>query len=350
MDLRNDHRQLGPGGAFVAPFALGAMTFGAETDEAEAHRQLDQFVERGGTLVDTADAYTNGESERIIGRWLAQRSNIADLVIATKGRFNPPPNTPGASRRSLIQSAEASLTRLGVERLDVYFVHGWDEQTPVEETLDAVTTLVRQGKIHQVGWSNTTGWQLQRIVTTARLGGFVVPTIFQPQYNLLDRHIEWEVLPCCLEENLALTPWSPLGGGWLTGKYQRDSAPTGATRLGEDPARGVEAYDTRNTERTWQILDVAQGIADDHGVPVAHVAIAWLATRPAVASILLGARTNDQLTSNLDAASLQLTPEQIDELTAVSAPGVPPYPYGMVQDYCEVQHWEQFGAARSRLG
>lgn len=342
-----DQRQLGPGGAIVGHLALGAMTFGAETPEAEAHRQLDVFVERGGTLIDTADAYGAGESESIIGRWLATRSQRDDLIIATKGRFNPPPGSPGASRRSLVRSVDASLRRLGVDHLDVYFVHGWDEQTPIAETLDALSSMVRAGKIHQLGWSNTTAWQLQRIVTTARLGGYVVPTVFQPQYNLLDRHIEWEVLPCCLEEDIAVTPWSPLGGGWLTGKYQRDNTPSGSTRLGDDPTRGVEAYDTRNTDRTWEILDVVERIAANNEVPPGHVALAWLRTRPGVVSILLGARTVEQLISNLDAAGFMLTDPELDELTTVSAPGLPPYPYGMVEDFCQVPHWRalQTGAS-----
>ena len=341
-------RQLGPGGPYVAPLALGTMTFGAETDETQAQRQLDVFVERGGNLIDTADVYSNGVSESFVGRWLATRSSKDDVIIATKGRFNPPAGSPGASRRSLVRSVDDSLQRLGVDHIDVYFVHGWDQQTPVGETLDTLTALVRLGKIHHLGWSNTTGWQLQRIVTTARLGGFVVPIVFQPQYNLLDRHIEWEVLPCCLEEGLGITPWSPLGGGWLTGKYQRDTTPTGPTRLGDDPNRGVEAYDTRNNDRTWHILDVAQRIAEAHDRPVAHVALAWLATRPGISSVLLGARTLEQLETNLDSTGLTLDQTEIDELNTISAPGLPPYPYGMIEGYCDVPHWQTLDTNRSR--
>ena len=341
MEAMTTRRQLGPGGPHVAPLALGTMTFGAETDEAEAHRQLDVFVERGGNLIDTADVYNDGVSEEFIGRWLGKRSSRDDVIVATKGRFRPPAGSPGASRRSLVQAVDGSLQRLGVDHLDVYFVHGWDPDTPIEETLDTLAALVRQGKIHNLGWSNTTGWQLQRIMATAKLGGFVRPIVFQPQYNLLDRSIEWEVLPCCLEEDLGITPWSPLGGGWLTGKYQRDTAPTGPTRLGDDPTRGVEAYAKRNVERTWEIIDVANRIAAGHQRPIHEVALAWLATRPGVSSILLGARTVEQLEANLNAATLVLSDEEADELTAVSAPGVPPYPYGMVEEYCGVTHWQE---------
>lgn len=339
--------QLGVGGPLVGPFSLGTMTFGAETDPAEAHRQLDLFVERGGALIDTADVYAAGASERIIGQWLADRNSSDDVIIASKGRFAPPTGSPGASRRSLVEAVDGSLRRLGLDRIDVYYVHGWDQVTPVEETLDTLSAFVRQGKIEHLGWSNTTGWQLQRILTTARLGGFVTPVVFQPQYNLLDRHIEWEVLPCCLEEGLGVTPWSPLGGGWLTGKYQRDSAPTGVTRLGEDPQRGVEAYDTRNTERTWAILEVVEHIAAAHARPPGHVALSWLRTRPGVSSILLGARTVEQLASNLDAVDLELSPTEVAELDAVSAPGLPPYPYGMLEEYCDVPHWQTLGTRGS---
>lgn len=333
---------IGASGLSVSTIGLGTMTFGVETDEVDAFAQLDRFHAAGGTFVDTADVYGAGASERIVGRWLSDRQHD-DVIVATKGRFDPPPGSSGASRRSLVRSLDGSLTRLGLDAVDVYFVHGWDDHVPVEETLATLTDLVRAGKIHHVGWSNVTGWQLQRLLTTARLGGFVTPHVLQPQYNLLDRGIELEVLPCCLDEGLAVTPWSPLGGGWLTGKYRRDQAPTGTTRLGEDPDRGVEAYSIRNTERTWRILDALTAVADRHGCPVAHVAIAWLLSRPGVASVLLGARTTAQLDENLGAAHLRLDREDIAELTSVSAPGLPPYPYEMVEEFCDVDHWRRLG-------
>ena len=336
---------LGRTGPVVSRLALGAMTFGAETDEAGAFAQLDEFVEAGGTLVDTADAYSAGESERIVGRWLADR-RPTDVIIATKGRFAPPPGSAGASRRSLVRSVDASLDRLGVEAIDLYFVHGWDDVTPVAETLDTLAAQVRAGKIHALGWSNVTGWQLAEILLEARHRGLIAPCVLQPQYNLLDRGIELEVLPCCLDHGLALTPWSPLGGGWLTGKYARDERPTGDSRLGDDPNRGVEAYDRRNTDRTWAILDVVAEIAERIGRPMGQVAIAWVMTRPAVASVLLGARTIEQLRDNLAAASIELDPADVEALDAVSAPGLPPYPYGMVEDFCDVDHWRRLGTRR----
>lgn len=340
--------QLGPRGPITSRLSLGTMTFGVETPEPEAHSQLDAFVAAGGTLIDTADVYGEGESERIVGRWLADRT-AEEIIVATKGRYAPPLGSAGGSRRSLVRSIDASLGRLGVDAIDLYFVHGWDEHTPVSETLDVLTAEARKGKILAVGWSNVTGWQLATIMTTARLGGFVVPTVLQPQYNLLDRTIELEVLPGALAADLALTPWSPLGGGWLTGKYTRDTRPAGATRLGEDPDRGVEAWDRRNTDRTWRIIDAVSAVADRHDRPMAHVAIAWLLSRPGVASVLLGARTVAQLDATLGAASLALTAQDLTELGAASAPGLPDYPYEMLEQFSAVAVWQQLGTARPAI-
>ena len=338
---------LGRTGPFVSRLALGAMTFGVEADQGVAYDQLDAFVEAGGTFIDTADVYADGESERIIGRWLADRDPTG-VVIATKGRFSPPAGSAGASRRGLVRSVDSSLTRLGIEAIDTYFVHGWDQHTPVLETLDTLAGLVRAGKIHSIGWSNVTGWQLAQIITEARLSGLVAPCVVQPQYNLLDRGIELEVLPCCLDNEISITPWSPLGGGWLTGKYSRDQRPTGPSRLGDDPNRGVEAYDTRNNDRTWNILDPVHAVAERHERPMGQIAIAWLLTRPAVASVLLGARTVDQLRDNLAAATIDLTDQDIDDLTNSSAPGLPPYPYKMIEEFCDVPHWQQLGTEARR--
>lgn len=320
------------------------MTFGAETGQDEAFGQLDAFVEAGGTLIDTADVYADGESERIIGRWFADRGH-EEIVLATKGRFAPPPGSAGASRRSIVRSVDASLARLGIDAIDIYFIHGWDQHTPVTETLDALAGQVRSGKIHSIGWSNVTGWQLAQIMTEARHGGLIAPCVVQPQYNLLDRGIELEVLPCCLDHGVSVAAWSPLGGGWLTGKYSRAERPTGSSRLGEDPDRGVEAYDVRNTETTWRILDVLRDVAERHDRPMGQVAIAWLLTRPAVASVLLGARTTGQLLDNLAAGTIELTSEDLAQLTVTSAPGLPPYPYGMIEEHCDVGYWRDLGTA-----
>jgi len=326
-------RTLGRSGCAVSAFALGTMTFGRETDEAGSREQLDTYVEAGGTLVDTADVYAETESEAIIGRWLATAStDVRDrVVLATKGRFptDDSPNGLGLSRRHLSLALDASLRRLQVETIDLYQVHAWDPLTPLDETLRFFDDAVSAGKVRYFGLSNFTAWQLQRAVTTTQLRGWTVPVTLQPQYNLLAREIEWEIVPACLSEGLGLLPWSPLGGGWLTGKYGRDERPTGASRLGENPDYGVEAYSKRSTmQRTWDVVDAVRAVADGREVPMASVALAWLRDRPAVSSVILGARTTEQLTANLGAADLVLTVEETARLDLASDPGAADYPYG----------------------
>lgn len=328
-----DYRTLGRSGTVVSHLALGTMTFGNETAEEEAHRQLDRYLEAGGNLIDTADVYTRGASEEIIGRWLAARpAEVRDqVVLATKGRFpmGEGPNDVGLSRYHLTRALDASLRRLGVEQVDLYQTHAWDPHTPVEETLRFLDDAVRSGKIANVGVSNVTGWQLQRIVDLAEFRGWAVPVTLQPHYNLLGRETEWELVPACEANGLGLLPWSPLGGGWLTGKYRRDERPTGATRLGEDPERGIEAYERRSAQqRTWDVVEAVQDVAEARGVAMSQVALAWLAARPAVTSVILGARTLTQLEENLGAAEVALTEEESARLEAVSDPGAPDYPYG----------------------
>ncbi|MDO9377725.1 MAG: aldo/keto reductase [Nocardioidaceae bacterium] len=326
-------RPLGRTGTVVSALTLGTMTFGAETDEAGAHDQLDVFVESGGNLVDTADVYNAGVSEEMIGRWLAARpAEVRDrVVLATKGRFptGGDVNDVGLSRRHLQRALDASLTRLGVDVVDLYQVHAYDPITPLEETFSTLDDFVRAGKVRHVGLSNYTGWQVQKVVALAREHGWDAPVTLQPQYNLLVRELEWEVVPSCLDAGLGLLPWSPLGGGWLTGKYRRDEAPTGATRLGEDPERGVEAYAGRSAQqRTWDVVDAVRAVAEARGATMAQVALAWLRDRPSVTSVILGARTTAQLVDNLGSADLVLDPAEVDALDAASDPGAADYPYG----------------------
>lgn len=343
-----ERRRLGQAGPEVSVLGLGTMTFGDETDEREARAQLDRYVEAGGTLIDTADVYGDGASETIIGRWLRERPADDELVITTKGRFGRAAEVRGASRRSIEAAVQGSLRRLQRDHLDVYMIHGWDPDVPVEETLAVLADLCDRGLVGHTGWSNVTGWQLQRIISTARAQGWSVPVVLQPQYNLLERGAEHDLVPVCIEEGLAVTPWSPLGGGWLTGKYDRARRPTGATRLGEDPERGVEAYDRRNTDRTWRIVDEVTSVADEHGVTPAEVAVAWLLRRPTVASVLLGARTEQQLRTNLAAADVTLSDDAVLRLTAVSDPGLPSYPHGLVRDACGVSVWTDLGVGAPR--
>jgi len=322
---------LGRSGAAVSEFALGTMTFGSEASPEASRELLDTYVEAGGTLIETADVYSSGESERIVGEWLAAMP-AADkdrLFIASKGRFpvGVEPRDSGLSRRHLRRALDASLARMGVDHIDLYQVHAWDNLTPLEETIGFLDDAVRSGKIAYAGLSNFTGWQIALAASYAR-GRFPLVSN-QPQYNLLVREVEWEIVPASVELGLGLLPWSPLGGGWLTGKYAKDSTPTGASRLGEDPARGVEAYDRRNADpRTWAVLDAVEAIATSHGVSMSQVALAWLKARDGMASVILGARTVAQLVDNLGAGAVDLTPEETAALDTASDPTPSNYPYG----------------------
>ncbi|MFB9377991.1 aldo/keto reductase [Kineococcus gynurae] len=333
-----DYRTLGCSGTVVSDLALGTMTFGAETDRDGAFEQLDTFLAAGGTFVDVADVYAGGVSEEIVGAWLAARpADVTErVVLTTKGRFpsgpgaDTDPNGQGLSRRHLTRALDASLRRLGVEALDLYQTHAWDPLTPVEETVATLDSFVRAGKIHQVGLSNVTGWQLQKFVSTAEALGITGPVTVQSQWNLLVRQTEFEIVPAAEENGLGLLPWSPLGGGWLSGKYRRDSTPTGATRLGENPDRGMEAYAGRNAaEQTWQVVDALQTVAEGRGASMAQVAIAWLRAQPQVSSVILGARTTGQLRDTLVAADLDLTVSELTALDTASDPRPADYPYGV---------------------
>ena len=327
-----DMRLLGHSGTVVSTYALGTMTFGNESDQRVSHDLLNTYVEAGGNFIDTADVYTAGTSEEIIGHWIQSRPEAArNIVLATKGRFpmGSGPNDLGNSRRHLRRALDASLKRLGVDHIDLYQLHAWDPLTPLTESLGFLQEAVTAGKISYYGLSNFTGWQLTKAVYTAREHGWNEPVTLQPQYNLLEREIESEVVPAALDAGLGLLPWSPLAGGWLTGKYRRETVPAGKTRVGDNPTRQFQGWDLRsNNDRTWQILDALKAMAASHEASSAQVALAWLAARPGVTSVVLGARTVEQLNDNLGAASLRLSAAELQRLTDLSRPAVGNYPYG----------------------
>jgi aryl-alcohol dehydrogenase (NADP+) len=270
-------------------------------------------------------------SEEIVGRWLGKSSARDNVVLATKGRFptGEGQNDVGTSRRHLRRALDESLTRLGVDHVDLYQLHAWDPITPLQETLSFLEEAVRAGKIVYGGLSNFTGWQLQKACDLIDKLGWSPLVTLQPQYNLLVREIEWEIVPAAEENRLGLLPWSPLGGGWLTGKYSFDEEPTGATRLGENPDRGVEAWSRRSqNQRVRDVVDAVRSIAEARGISMAQIALAWLVDRPAITSVILGARTMDQLNDNLAAADLHLTSEEREQLDQASDPGAADYPYG----------------------
>jgi aryl-alcohol dehydrogenase-like predicted oxidoreductase len=308
------------------------MTFGREADEADSRTMMNRFVEAGGNFIDTADVYTQGASEEIVGRWLADQKRD-DLIIATKVRFpmGEGPNDIGLSRKHILSGVEASLRRLGTDYIDLYQVHCWDPGTPLEETLSTLNTLVQSGKVRYIGASNYSGWQLQKAIDLCKAAGWEPFAALQPLYNLLDRSLEWELIPVSLNEGLAVIPWSPLRGGWLSGKYRRGmAAPPEGTRIESAEQHGwSERWSAYANERTWSIIDVLFEIAREVDKSPAQVALNWLLQRPGVTSPIIGARTMAHLEDNLGATGWLLAPDQVARLEEVSRVELP-YPYDFI--------------------
>ncbi|MFE3516408.1 aldo/keto reductase [Streptomyces sp. NPDC059166] len=328
-------RFLGRSGLRVSELCLGTMTFGQDTDEADAHRVLDTFTEAGGTFVDTADVYQRGVSEEIIGRWLKGRRRD-ELVIATKvfGTMGEAPNAGGLSRKHIVRAVEDSLRRLGTDHIDLYQTHVWDATTPLEETLATLDTLVKAGKVRYLGASNLSASQLQRAQDLARRQGWEPYVSLQPLYNLLAREVEWELTPVSLAEGVGVIPWSPLQGGWLTGKYRRGmTAPEPGTREARyQQELGREAWRERDNEETWRVVDAVVAVAGEAGRTPAQVALRWLLGRPGVTAPIVGARTPEQLADSLGAVGWELTAEQTARLDTASERPLP-YPYDVLHRF-----------------
>jgi len=328
-----EYRRLGESGTVVSRLALGSMYFGGETPQAEAFAIMDAYVEAGGNLVDTANVYMGGQSEAIVGQWFAARpGELTDrVVLATKGRHSvhAGPNAAGLSRRGLQRLLDESLRNLGRDRIDLYQLHSWDPLTPPEETLRFLDAAVRAGKIHYVGLSNFTGWQLQLFISTARESGLEIPITLQQQYSLLSRENEWEVIPAALHNRIGLLPWSPLAGGFLAGKYRRGARPASGTRAGsEKPLYQWTSEEYADSDRNWATIDLVKQIAERIGKTPSQVALAWVADRPSVTAPIFGARSMAQLRDNLEAATLHLDAEATAALERVSRPTPGGYPYG----------------------
>jgi aryl-alcohol dehydrogenase-like predicted oxidoreductase len=336
-----EYRQLGRSGLRVSALSLGTMSFGDQgpgapvgmTDATGAARQIDLCLEAGVNLIDTADAYAAGVSEEILGKVLRGRRDR--LLLATKARFptGDGPNDAGLSRHHLIEACESSLRRLQTDHIDLYQVHQWDGQTPLEETLDALDTLVRQGKVRYVGCSNYSGWQVTKALGISDRRGLQRFVSQQIHYTLQAREAEYELVPVSLDQGLGILVWSPLAGGLLSGKYRRDrQAPEGSRHLSDWDEPPI--YDE---DRLYDIVDVLVEIGEGHGVSAAQVALAWLLGRPGVSSVVIGARTDEQLADNLAAADLELGEDDRARLDEVSAPPLL-YPY-----------WHQAKTASERL-
>ena len=296
------------------------MTFGRETDEKTAAKILDRFIEVGGNFLDTANVYAAGASEEILGRILGERRK--DLIVATKVRFNAnifmgktvAPNQIGLSRGHIMSEVEASLRRLKMDYIDLYQVHSWDFETPIEETMRALDDLVRQGKVRYIGASNFTAWQLMKSLWVSDKHDYARFDCLQPQYSLISREIEREVLPLCRYEAVGVIPWSPLGGGFLTGKYRSGQRPPEDSRLAK-----MDMWNRLADERNYKTLEAVEHIAKERGRPISQVALAWVNQQHGVSSVIYGARTEEQNEQNLGAIGFRLEAAELAALDKASA-------------------------------
>jgi len=314
-------------GTLVSELCLGTMTFGWQADEATSHRMLDRYVDAGGNFLDSSNVYASGKSEEIIGTWLSQHDR-QDIVLATKARFRTADgaNRVGLSRKHLFHAVTDSLRRLRTEYLDLLQVHAWDPLTPLEETFGALNTLVEDGPVRYVGVSNYRAWQFEKALQLCRARGWHEPVSLQPQYSLYARATEFELIPMCLAENVAVLPWSPLASGVLSGKYKDGiRSPPAGTRIAD--AEDIEFYAGRfDNDRTKRVVRAVEGVAQETGKPMSQVALNWLLGRPAVTAPIVGARNLDQLSENLAATGWSLSKDQIAALSQASELDVT-YPY-----------------------
>jgi aryl-alcohol dehydrogenase-like predicted oxidoreductase len=326
-----EYRQFGRSGLKVPVLSLGTATFGGtdaffqnwgSTGVKEASRLIDLCLDAGVNFLDTADLYSSGDSEKILGEAIKGRRDR--LLISTKATFRvgEDVNAVGSSRHHLIRACEASLKRLQTDHIDVYFMHGFDALTPVEETLRALDDLTRAGKIGYIGASNFSGWQLMKALATSERYGLARYVVYQGYYSLIGRHYEWELMPLGLDQGVGLMVWSPLGWGRLTGKIRRGQAAQG----GRIASGGAEGGPPVSDAYLYGVVDALDAVAAETGRTVAQVALNWLLSRPTVMNIVIGARNEEQLRQNLGAVGWTLTVDQVARLDAASQE-TPTYPY-----------------------
>lgn len=337
-----EYRQLGSSGLRVSALSLGTMTFGGRggfgavgsTDVEGATRQIDRCLDAGVNLIDTADVYSGGLAEEILGEAIKGRRDSVLLASKVRMVVGDGPNDGGLSRHHIIESCEASLRRLGTDHLDLYQVHQWDGVTPLEETLRALDDLVRAGKVRYIGASNYSGWHLMKALATSERLGVERFASQQIHYTAQAREAEYELLPVGVDQGLGTLVWSPLAGGLLSGKYRRNASGPAGTRH----VSGWDEPPVEDTEKLYDIVDVLVEVGEAHGVSAAQVALAWLLGRPTVSSLIIGARTDEQLADNLAAADLRLSEDEQRRIEEVSRPSLL-YPY-----------WHQARTASDRLG
>ena len=352
-----DYVTLGRSGLRVSPFCLGTMTFGTEwgwgSDATTAAAILDGYLEAGGNFLDTADMYTNGRSETLLGSMIADRKIRDRVVLATKFTFNAAPGNPNAGgngRKNVYRALEGSLRRLGTDYVDLYWLHAWDTVTPVEEVVATLSDLVRAGKIRHYAFSDVPAWYAAKAHTLALLQGKETPIALQLEYSLVERTIEREHVAAAAELGMGICPWSPLAGGFLAGKYRREAqGASGEGRLATMKGSANPSVQ-KFTERNWRILDAVRAVAESAGRSPAEVALGWVAHRPGITSTIIGATSTKQLESNLAALTLALPPESFARLEEASALE-PAHPYmffsgtiqGMVHGGTNVRAWRPAG-------
>jgi len=335
-----EYRKLGHSGLSVSTLCLGTMTFGEADENSFMHgvganestsfEIMDKALDAGINFFDTADVYgQDGLTERVIGKWFAERKRRDEVVLATKFRFRmgEGPNATGASRRRIVQTVEDSLRRLQTDRIDLYQIHMQDIDTPEEETLRALDDLVRAGKVLYIGASNYAGYRLTASVLTSERLGLERFIALQAQYSLVVRDIERELVPACETYGLGIIPWSPLAGGFLTGKYEKDGAPPEGSRL----EKWKQRYEGFDKPRNWKIIEAVRAVAKERDSNPAAVSLAWLLRKPAVSSVIFGARTVAQLEDNLKAAELELSDADVERLDEASSFELG-YPYAFMNN------------------
>lgn len=325
----NEYTTLGRSGLRVSPLCLGTMTFGTEwgfgAEEDVSKRQFDRFLDAGGNFIDTADGYTNGHAEELVGKFVGEGKLRDRVVIATKYTFGAQPGNPNAGgngRKNLYRALEGSLRRLRTDYVDLYYLHAWDTFTPIEEVLSTMDDLIGEGKIRYFGMSDTPAWYFARMQTMAQKEGKERMATLQLEYSLAERNIEREHIPAAQELGIGLCPWSPLAGGFLSGKYKRE----GDTGRGDGRLTGRGSIFNKFTEHNWRVLDALFEVSKKLGKTPAQVALNWLTAQPGVTSVILGARTMAQLEDNLASLSFTIPADLREQLSTVGAPeAVHPY-------------------------
>jgi aryl-alcohol dehydrogenase-like predicted oxidoreductase len=328
-----EYRYFGNTGIKISCITFGAQTFGWNVAEKEAHELLDYYEAAGGNYIDIADSYNQGDSERIVGTWFKKRGNRERFIIGTKVFFptGDSVNDTGLSRKHIFHSMSESLDRLGTDYIDLYQLHCFDQMTPIEETLHVLNDLVHQGKIHYIGASNFTPSQMMESLMISRQRGWAAFCSLQLEYSLLVRSPEWELIPVCKKENIGTMAWSPLAGGWLTGKFQRSKEIPAESRAGRGD-RWDDGAEQRGGDFTFGIIDVLNKIAAKYRHPVSQVSLNWMLQRKNVTAPLIGARTLAQLKDNLGCLNWKMDEDDLNWLDDVS--NIPaPYPYSFINRY-----------------